>query len=545
MRWDDTQDQIYIPDCADEQYRDGPESPVTTVWYNGDVDYTYPTIYSTYCTINTFFFPFDKQTCSLAFISFAYDVSTLDIRCEDRPHIDSFREHSEWHLNDVASEKVNMTNKLVGPGTFPKIIFSMYLTRSSKMLFWFLYVPNIVIHFLTIVQFLLPCDSTEKVTLGTSIFIAMIVYLKLIAGLLPMSREVPLIVYYMSSTLTMVTVSLVLTTIISELHYSGSYHNRAAVPLWAKNFFFNKLSKYVGLASNVITEVQVENVHVVSSQTSLDLVEEEDVLDHDYIDRIGSLYSHTRQASLNQRQATLLPPEAWSHQRTSTQLHPEPSSHQSLSAQEYLQHPDALQSRAIRQVSPEPLLTMSASNQDQPYPPDRTSLPGVTGQALMHPHGANHKVTSRLGSFLDPSRTSTLRHRERAPTLVEERPPSDQRSQADEVWARGEQVNSPRVSAAAALKENRDLILLKILRGMKRIAAKYSKEASPTAADTHIADIRDHDRVRRDEWQRLAMVVGRIFFFIYLAVTIVIWIVVFTMPLLRDDGWSSRTQSTA
>ena len=59
-----------------------------------------------------------------------------------------------------------MTNKLVGPGTFPKIIFSMYLTRSSKMLFWFLYVPNIVIHFLTIVQFLLPCDSTEKVTLG-------------------------------------------------------------------------------------------------------------------------------------------------------------------------------------------------------------------------------------------------------------------------------------------------------------------------------------------------------------------------------------------
>jgi len=77
-----------FPCSADEQYRDGPESPVTTVWYNGDVDYTYPTIYSTYCTINTFFFPFDKQTCSLAFISFAYDVSTLDIRCEDRPHID-------------------------------------------------------------------------------------------------------------------------------------------------------------------------------------------------------------------------------------------------------------------------------------------------------------------------------------------------------------------------------------------------------------------------------------------------------------------------
>ena len=73
----------------------------------------------------------------------------------------------------------------------------------------------------------------------------------------------------MSSTLIMVTVSLLLTTIISELHYSGSHHNRAPLPPWVKNFFFNRLSRYVGLADYVITREHVQDV--VSELFVLDL----------------------------------------------------------------------------------------------------------------------------------------------------------------------------------------------------------------------------------------------------------------------------------
>ena len=58
----------------------------------------------------------------------------------------------------------------------------------------------------------------------------------------------------------MVTVSLLLTTIISELHYSGSHHNRAPLPPWVKDLFFNRLSRYVGLADYVITREHVQDV---------------------------------------------------------------------------------------------------------------------------------------------------------------------------------------------------------------------------------------------------------------------------------------------
>ena len=61
---------------------------MTVVWYNGHIDYTYPMIYTTYCTINTFFFPFDQQTCSISFVSLAYDIETLDIHFTDKPHTD-------------------------------------------------------------------------------------------------------------------------------------------------------------------------------------------------------------------------------------------------------------------------------------------------------------------------------------------------------------------------------------------------------------------------------------------------------------------------
>ena len=73
------------------------------------------------------------------------------------------------------------------------VTYSIRLRRRYIMLFYYLYFPNILINIIATFQFLLPCDSTEKVTLGITILLAMIVYLLLMEEMLPQTQTVPII----------------------------------------------------------------------------------------------------------------------------------------------------------------------------------------------------------------------------------------------------------------------------------------------------------------------------------------------------------------
>lgn len=73
------------------------------------------------------------------------------------------------------------------------VTYKLTLRRRSIMLFYYLYFPNILINIIATFQFLLPCDSTEKVTLGITILLAMIVYLLLMEEMLPQTEDVPII----------------------------------------------------------------------------------------------------------------------------------------------------------------------------------------------------------------------------------------------------------------------------------------------------------------------------------------------------------------
>ena len=119
----------------------------------------------------------------------------------------SYFENSEWILVNMTA-----THNLVEYGCcpdkiYPDVTFKVTIRRRWLLPFLYLLFPNILVNLICLMQFFLPCDSSEKITLGITMYLSMIVYLLLIADALPMNDRVPLIVRYMVGTLALVSIS--------------------------------------------------------------------------------------------------------------------------------------------------------------------------------------------------------------------------------------------------------------------------------------------------------------------------------------------------
>ena len=162
-------------------------------WYNGSVSFVYPAIFKTTCLFDIYSFPFDQQECSMRIGSWTYDKSDLELVLDEKYPTDVrfYKMNSEWSLVRIKAAlkeyfELDCCNKYIHD-----ISFNVTVRRRAIMQIYYLYFPNALINVIATFQFLLPCDSAEKVTLGITILLAMIVYLLLMAEMLPMTDVVP------------------------------------------------------------------------------------------------------------------------------------------------------------------------------------------------------------------------------------------------------------------------------------------------------------------------------------------------------------------
>ena len=81
-------------------------------------------------------------------------------------NLDEFDNNTAWKLTSISMETESDDHHGFGDVTFPTITFVLRLTRVSDIIIHYLYLPNLFFNIITIVQFLLPCDSKKKITLG-------------------------------------------------------------------------------------------------------------------------------------------------------------------------------------------------------------------------------------------------------------------------------------------------------------------------------------------------------------------------------------------
>ncbi|XP_077995271.1 neuronal acetylcholine receptor subunit beta-2-like [Glandiceps talaboti] len=211
---------------------------------DGTVDWVPPAIYKSSCKINIAFFPFDEQTCIMKFGAWTHDGYTVDLmKMDENVGQEDYWENGEWDIVESPVERHTVKYPCCAE-IYVDITFSFVLHRKALFYVVTLVIPCLLISFLTMLVFYLPSDACEKITLSISILLALIVFLLLISEIIPpTSTSLPLIGRYMLFTMSLVTVSIIATVIVINVHFRNSKTH--IMPKWVRLVFIDTLPKFL------------------------------------------------------------------------------------------------------------------------------------------------------------------------------------------------------------------------------------------------------------------------------------------------------------
>ncbi|XP_064293680.1 LOW QUALITY PROTEIN: acetylcholine receptor subunit beta-like [Phalacrocorax carbo] len=249
--------RLWLPDVGLENNNDG-EFGVSLgvraiVTPDGSVRWRPPALYRSRCPIRVSHFPFDWQNCSLVFRSGSYGPAELGLRLAgggagaggaaaggaQAVLPPGFQENGQWELCHRSGRHH------AGP-SHEDVTF--YLVIRRKPLFYIVnvLVPCVLITLLAVVVFYLPPDAGEKMTLSLFALLTLTVFLLLLADKVPAtSLAVPLIGRYLTGTLVLLTLCVILSVGVLNLHHrSPATH---AMPPWARALLLQRLPPLLGL----------------------------------------------------------------------------------------------------------------------------------------------------------------------------------------------------------------------------------------------------------------------------------------------------------
>ncbi|XP_004073305.1 neuronal acetylcholine receptor subunit non-alpha-2 [Oryzias latipes] len=238
-------ENIWLPDIVLYENADGKfEGSLMTkaiVKFNGAVTWMPPASYKSACTMDVTFFPFDRQNCSMKFGSWTYDGNMVDLVLMDS-QVDrkDFFDNGEWEILSATGAKGNRKDGLY---FYPFITCSFILKRLPLFYTLFLIIPCLGLSFLTVLVFYLPSDEGEKLSLSTSVLVSLTVFLLVIEEIIPSSSKViPLIGEYLLFIMIFVTLSIIVTVFVINVHHrsSATYHPMSP---WVRSLFLQKLPR--------------------------------------------------------------------------------------------------------------------------------------------------------------------------------------------------------------------------------------------------------------------------------------------------------------
>ncbi|KAK2857089.1 hypothetical protein Q5P01_005824 [Channa striata] len=239
---------IWVPDIVLYNNADG-EFAIThmtkaQLFHTGRVRWVPPAIYKSSCSIDVTFFPFDQQSCKMKFGSWTYDRAKIDLEpFENSVDLKDYWESGEWAIVNAVgtynTKKYDCCHEI-----YPDITYYFVIRRLPLFYTINLIIPCLLISCLTVLVFYLPSDCGEKITLCISVLLSLTVFLLLITEIIPStSLVIPLIGEYLLFTMIFVTLSIVITVFVLNVHHRSSANH--SMPRWVRRLFLRAVPRWL------------------------------------------------------------------------------------------------------------------------------------------------------------------------------------------------------------------------------------------------------------------------------------------------------------
>ncbi|XP_032480471.1 neuronal acetylcholine receptor subunit alpha-3 [Phocoena sinus] len=232
--------------------------------YTGEVTWIPPAIFKSSCKIDVTYFPFDYQNCTMKFGSWSYDKAKIDlVLIGSSMNLRDYWESGEWAIIKAPGYKHDIKYNCCEE-VYTDITYSLYIRRLPLFYTINLIIPCLLISFLTVLVFYLPSDCGEKVTLCISVLLSLTVFLLVITETIPStSLVIPLIGEYLLFTMIFVTLSIVITVFVLNVHYrTPTTHT---MPMWVKTIFLNFLPRVMFMTRPASSEGNTQRPRPLNS----------------------------------------------------------------------------------------------------------------------------------------------------------------------------------------------------------------------------------------------------------------------------------------
>ncbi|KAG7222939.1 hypothetical protein INR49_015966 [Caranx melampygus] len=241
--------------------------------FDGTITWVPPAIFKSSCPMDITYFPFDYQNCSMKFGSWTYDKAKIDlVLIGSKVNLKDFWESGEWEIIDAPGYKHDIKYNCCEE-IYPDITYSFYIRRLPLFYTINLIIPCLLISFLTVLVFYLPSDCGEKVTLCISVLLSLTVFLLVITETIPStSLVIPLIGEYLLFTMIFVTLSIVITVFVLNVHYRTPMTH--TMPGWVRSVFLKVLPRIMLMRRPIDEDSKAGGWTAVGRQEELEGEEE-------------------------------------------------------------------------------------------------------------------------------------------------------------------------------------------------------------------------------------------------------------------------------
>lgn len=152
---------------------------------NGTVSWDLPAVIITHCEVDITMYPRDQQNCDIELTSWAYNVDEIILSSfADDIDLTSMRQSGEWDILKTGHLLENMT-ECCPVDVYPQLRFLITLKRKTSYYVLNILLPVVLLSFLSVVVFLLPMDSGEKMSYSLTVLLSYAVFLSIITGSMP------------------------------------------------------------------------------------------------------------------------------------------------------------------------------------------------------------------------------------------------------------------------------------------------------------------------------------------------------------------------
>ncbi|CAH1233642.1 CHRNA7 [Branchiostoma lanceolatum] len=204
-----------------------------TILPDGSVTFLYPFTHKAACRVNINSFPEDSQVCPLKFCSWSYDGVQMDlVNRFPKGDLTNLGPNEEWEVTDLLAERhVHYYNCC--PEPYPDVTFTLVMNRRSLYYQYYIFVPACVLMLISLLGFLTPPESGERMTMVLTALLANVVNMEVVAGQLPKtSTYVPIIGKYFGAVLFVNALAIAMNVIILTFHF-GTFRAHPP-PAWLK-----------------------------------------------------------------------------------------------------------------------------------------------------------------------------------------------------------------------------------------------------------------------------------------------------------------------